>query len=410
MRKMRKLTILLIGVLLFITSCAPNSKENEIVQKENEQTNQEISIVPSYQLSDTSYKMVLPFRPSKARGIIVGQLGNRLDIDEMEDGLRRHSTEVFDPKKYFFEEGQYLSANTVYSWLGRYLTDDQLKTAFDKEVKRRKAEGLNVNEETIRTNLQLGLNPAIEDNSDKKEQMENPRYLSHILEQNYLKKNEDNSVELVGVSIGLALKSVYRYQTETGGPSYYQDIPMEDMLREGKKIAQTVLERLRAMEDLNNVPIMIALYREEEHASPVPGNFVAKTYVPGSDMMIGDWEKTNEEYILFPSEQAKKKYFDDYEIVKSFGKEIATYFPNYVGYIGEGFYLDEELKKLSIEIPIEFFGGSEVIGFTQYTYGVVKSMFPNRYDLEIVIKSSERMESVIYWNAGEEDPTIHIFH
>lgn len=368
---MRKLSIGLISALLFITSCAPHSKEEEIIQPENEHVKQEVSIVPNYQLTDKSYKMILPFVPSEARGVIVRQMSNRLDIDEMEDGLRRHSVDVFDPDKYFFDEGQYLKEDVVIEWID-------------------------------------GLNPPKNENKTVDDFRKNPRYLSHVLEQNFLKKNDDNTTELVGVSIGLALKSVYHFEAE--GKAYNEKISKEDMLKQGEELAQTVLERVRKIEAIQGVPVMIALYREEDQSSPVPGSFVAKTTVPANDMMIGDWVKTNEEYVLFPSDQAKKKYFEDYEIVKKFGKEISTYFPNYVGYIGEGFYQDEELKKLSIEIPIEFYGGSEVIGFTQYAYGIVKSMFPNRYDLEIKIISSEKMESVIYRKADEEDPTVHVFH
>lgn len=413
MSTLRKFTFLLIGVLLFITSCAPSTKEEEeMIQTEDEQLNQEVSIVPSFQLSGADYKMILPFEPSKARGVIVGQISNRLDIEEMEDGLRRHSAEVFDTKEYFFEEGQYLSSSTVYNWLGRYLTDVQLEKETEKIIAKHKEDKTNYNEDNIRRNLQLGLNPPleVEDQANHDKQTASPRYLSHVLEQNFLTKNEDDSVELAGVSIGIALKSVYSYKIEDNGADFYHDIPLDKMIKEGEEIAQPILERLRAIDDISGVPIMIALYREEDDAAPVPGNFVAKTTIPGNDMLIGDWERINEEYVLFPSDYAKKEYFDDFEIVKTFGEEIAAYFPNYVGYIGEGFYLNEELKKLTIDVPIEFFGGAEVVGFTQYLYGIVKSLFPNRYDLEIKIKSSEKMESVIYWDVGEEDPTVHIFH
>lgn len=410
MDTMRKISIYLIGLLLFITSCAPKTKENEVIQKEDEQTNQEISIVPNYQLSSASYRMVLPLGPGKARGVIVNQIGNRLDINEIEDGLRRHSTEVFDPKKLFFDEGQYLTSDTVYKWLGRGLTEEQFDEAFDAEVARRKKAKIIINEETIKSNLRIGLNPAIKDTSKKEEQEKNPRYLSHILEQNFLKINEDNTEELVGVSIALALKSVYHYQTENDGPTYSFEIPLDDMLEKGKQMAQVVLERLRKTDGIEGVPVMIALYREEDRTSPIPGNFIVKTTVPANDMLIGDWKNIDEEYVLFPSEYAKKEYFDDYEIVKSFGKDISTYFPNYVGYVGEGFYVNEELKKLSIEVPMEFNGSAEVVGFTQYIYGIVKSKFPNRYDLEIIVTSSLKTESVIYRNAEEEDPTVHVFH
>lgn len=407
---MKKMLLSLAGILLILTSCAPKTQE-EIVQNPDEITEQELSIVPNYQLSEENYKMLLPFRPSKARGVVVNQLRNRLDIEEMEDGLRRHSTEFFDPSKYYYEEGQYLTENTVYDWLGRFPTDAQLERRVKAEIDRRVNDGLNYNEDSIRASLQQGLNPPLEEDEDttEEEYRESPRYLSHILEQNFLERTDDDTVELKGISIGLALKSEYSFVAEEKGP-YYEPISEKEMLKEGKDIAQKVLERVRKIEGLENVPIMIALYQEEAEASPIPGNFVTKTLIPANDMLIDEWEVTNEEYILFPSDQAKSDYFDDYEMISDFGKNIAEYFPNYVGYIGEGFYLNEELQKLSIEIPIEFYGAAEVVGFTQYTYGLVKSTFPDHYDVEIKIISNDKLESLIYRDAGKEDPTVHILH
>jgi len=405
---MKRIGLFLIGILLLLTSCAPTPKE-EIVQNPDETTEQEISIVPSYQLSNDNYKMLLPFRPSQARGVVVNQLRNRLDIEEMEDGLRRHSTEAFDPEKYYYEEGQYLTENTVYDWLGRFPTEEQLERRVNNEIARRKNNGLNYNEDSIRASFQQGLNPTLEEEGATEEDYrKSPRYLSHILEQNFLERKDD-VVELVGVSLGIAIKSEYSFVAEDKGP-YYETISDKEMLKQGKDIAQKILERVRKIEGLENIPIMLALYQEETEASPVPGNFVAKTLVSAGDMMIGEWENIDEEYVLFPSDQAKSDYFDDYEMVKSFGQGIAEYFPNYVGYIGEGFYINEELRKLSIEVPIEFYGAAEVVGFTQYAYGLVKNIFPNRYDIEVKISSTDKLESFIYREAGEEDPNVHILH
>ncbi|WP_163970958.1 CamS family sex pheromone protein [Oceanobacillus halotolerans] len=372
---MKKITIYLIGVLLFLTSCAPDINEDEVLHED--EAEQETSIVPSYQLSEENYRMVLPYKTSAARGVITNQMGNRLDIDEMEEGLRRHSKEVYDPETYYFQEGQYLTEDTVYEWLG---------------------EG------------EEGFNPEIPEGAEEEIYRENPRYLSHILEQNFLRRNEDNSVDLVGVSLGIALKSVYRFQTEIGGPYYYEEIPKSDMLNEGKEIAQSILERVREIEGLEDVPILIGLYREAEQGSPVPGNYVALTNVDSGSRTIDEWESIDEEYILFPSDEAEEKYFDEFQLFNSFANEIATYFPNYVGAIGEGFYINEELRKLTIEVPLEFYGKAEVIGFTQYTYGVINEMFPNYYDLEIKINSDDKMESLIYRDAGDDNPTVHIFH
>ncbi|MGM8212072.1 CamS family sex pheromone protein [Virgibacillus sp. W0430] len=411
---MKKLFVGLICALLILSSCAPKGKEDEVLQKSEEETQQELSIVPSYRLAGDNYKMVLPYRTSEARGVITNQVFNRLDIDELEEGLQHHSKEVFDPSKYYFEEGQYLTREMVYEWLGRAPTEKQLEKAVQDKIARLEKANMTVNEDKIRKELQQGLNPAMEDleGLDDKEKVkkhrENPRYLSHILEQNYLERQDDNTVKLVGVSIGLALKSVYRFQTEETGP-YYEKISKKEMLEEGKKLAQTILKRVREIDTLKDVPIMIALYREEERSSPVPGNFVAKTVID-KGTTIDNWESIDEEYVLFPSKRGSDKYFDDYQLVKNFGDEIVDYFPNFIGVVGEGFYVDKELKKLTLEIPLEFYGKSEVIGFTQYVYGLIKERFPTYYDLEVKIKSTDRMESFLYRNAGEEDIEVHIFH
>src|SRR5699024_7191802 len=374
---MKKIIVYLMCILLLFSGCAPNEKEDEVVKKDEKSSKKTSTIVPSYQLSKDDYKMVLPFRPSKARGVIVNQVANRLDIDEVENGLRRHSKEVFDPDKYYYEEGQYLTEEMVYNWLGRTLTKDQLKKEVKEQKENLEEAGKEGDEEKIKKDLQQALNPSMDDDSDKNAHQDNPKYLSHIVEQNYLKKKEDNSVKLAGISIGLSMKSVYRYQTETGGPYYYEDISKEEMEKQGNKIAERVLKRLRKIDGLENVPIMISLYREAKQGSPVPGNFVAKTTVPEGENSIGEWKSIKEEYVLFPSDRAKEAYYDDAEIVSSFGKNIAEYFPNYVGVIGEGLYVDKELRKLSIEIPIEFNGESEIVGFTQYTFGLIKEMFPD---------------------------------
>jgi len=384
---LKKITMILAGAILVLTSCTPSiENDDEVVQNEDDKEQKQKSIVSSHQLSDEEYRTILPYRPSASRGVITNQMGNRVDIDEMETGLRRLSKDYFDPEKYFFEAGQYLTSDMLYNWLDTYPTNEE---EADKEDK-------------------LALNPPLdEENATKEDYENNPKYLTHIMEQNFLKKNDDDTVELAGASLGIALKSEFTF--EVGGNTYHKKISKSKMMEKGKEIAQTVLKRVRNIDEMSNIPIMISLYREEAQSSPVPGNFVAKTSVEGDQASIGEWKTVAEENILFPSEEGKEKYADTQKLVQNFSTRIEEYFPDYVGVIGEGFYIDEELQKLTLEIPLEFNGKGEIIGFTQYTYGLVEEMFKNYYDLEVKIKSNQKMESLIYRNAGDDEATVHIY-
>lgn len=371
---MKRFTMLLSILLLLLTSCGTFERE-EIVQPE-EEGSPEVSIIPSHSLAEDQYQILLPYRPSAARGAITNQITNRVDIDELEEGLRRHSVDVFSPEEYVFEEGQYLSTDKIFELID-------------------------------------SLNPKIKDQGstkdNEKEHRNNPRVFSHILEQNFLKRKDDR-VELVGLSIGIALKSVYRFQAEEGGPYLYEDISSSDQRKEGERIAEEILKEIRSMEELQNVPVMFALFSEAAQSSPVPGHFTQKTVVKKDESTIGKWETIHEKYVLFPSKQSRDDHASEHQKVRAFSDKIAEYFPNYVGVIGNGFYVDDDLKQLTIEVPIEFYGKGEILGFTQYAYGKMIEIFSNHYDIQISVFSSDGPESLIFRHAGEEEPTVHIFH
>lgn len=95
-------------------------EEEEVTQKTDEtKETKETAIIPMYNISDSYYKMVLPFKQGAARGLTAERLNTRLDIDEFETGLMRLATESFNTNDYLFQEGQHLDEDTVLSWLAR---------------------------------------------------------------------------------------------------------------------------------------------------------------------------------------------------------------------------------------------------------------------------------------------------
>src|SRR5690625_6356374 len=85
----------------------------------------------------------------------------------------------------------------------------------------------------------------------------------------------------------------------------------------------------------------------------VPGNYIKKVNVKEGSNELGKWEDLKEEYVLFPSSESKEDYIDDHEKVNKFGTGVGDYFPNYVGIIGEGLYVDDNLTDLKINIRSE---------------------------------------------------------
>lgn len=389
---MKKLAMVALSLILLLTACAPNfQKQEEVVQNSKDDSKEE-AIIPKYQISDQYYRTILPFKPGEARGLVVNNLNTRYDINEFETGLMRVALKDFDPDKYLFQEGQYLKKKTVGLWLNRQFTPEQLA-----------AEGLNETEN-------IGLNPLDDGVGDIKERNEkNPIYLAHILEHNYLIKDDDGKVRLGGVVLGLALNSVYYYQTVQYGATYERKIPHDELERKGKEIAAEVAKRIRGVEGLEEVPVTIALFEQEAISSVVPGNFFAYANVSKGSNTLGNWQSVDENYYLFPSEEATKAHRDDVTFFQNFKQDVEAYFPNFNGVIGKAFYVGNQLNELSISIPIQFYGKAEGVGFAQYVTGLVMDHFPNYVTVQVSITSVNGPEALIIRKADQNEPIVHIY-
>ncbi|MFY0760850.1 CamS family sex pheromone protein [Metabacillus dongyingensis] len=390
--------VMLLAGCLFLSACAPSFGDQEEIVRETEDKSTEKAIIPKYNISDSYYKMILPFKEGKARGLVAENINTRLDIDEFETGLMRVAQEEFSPDNHLYQEGQYLDEKTVREWLGRKLEGDKLKEA---QVKAK------ANKETFKNE---GLNPIASTEGDYIQQNENsPIYLAHMLEHNYLVRKSENTVELGGVVIGLALNSVHYYREAVGEPQREYVIDPQKLEAEGKKMAEEVIKRVRSQKGLENVPVVIALYKQAPKSSIVPGSFIASTVVDGGSNQIGKWDSIDEEYVFFPSPQGTEDYREDANLFERFKQDIDEFFPNYTGVIGKAFYKGEEMQELKIDIPMQFYGKSEVIAFTQFVTGKVVDYFPDYVSVEVNINSTSGQEALIVRKPGQEKPTVHIY-
>lgn len=401
---MRNLYLLGLAILLLLSGCAPKfEQETEVVQDSDKKA--EKAIIPRYNISDSYYKAVLPYKTGKARGIVASYINNRLDIDEFETGLMRIAQDSFPSDKYFFQEGQHLEKETVQDWLKRKRSAAQ-QQAYEKALEKKNLpnEGLNPIFDT--SNEDPGYEAAMK---------KSPMYVAAITEQNYLIKNNEDKLEIGGIVIGIGMNSHHYYNLPASMGGYPRDVEISDaeIEREGKKAAEEIINRIRTQKEyasIRDIPIVVALFKQQAVSAVAPGNFIMKAKVDANSSNIGKWETINEKYYFFPSNEAKNNYREDSLMVQNFSDAIADFFPNFTAVVGKGFYKDDELQELTLTIPMQFYGKAEVIGFTQYVTGLIMEHFDNYISLQVYIESESGAESVIIRDAGENEPTVHVYN
>ncbi|HWL12456.1 MAG TPA: CamS family sex pheromone protein [Ureibacillus sp.] len=379
-------------VVAMLAGCVPSFKEDTEVLKDTDETESvvETTIIPSMQLNDNYYRTLVPYKESASRGLVVSNLYTKYDIKEVEEGLMRLSQNVYDTENYYFQEGQYLDTDTITNWLAR---------SNQNQDESEELRGLNPPDVDAKG---ATLDPVTR-------AKEAPIYLAHVIEQNYLVKTDDNKVKLGGISIGLALNSIYYYQKEQYGDTFEEPIPDADLEKKGKEIAEQVISRLRQRPELQDVPIVIGLFKQQANNAIVPGTYFSYSVSDKGQNALGDWQGVKEKYVTFPMSSPAEVYRNVNTNFQNFKQDIDEYFSNYTSVIGRGFYQNDTLRKLSIEVPIQFYGTTEIIGFTQYLSGIIIQQLPQDVDIEVSITSVNGAEALIKKEANEEEPFVHIY-
>ncbi|MDN4074876.1 CamS family sex pheromone protein [Fictibacillus terranigra] len=396
----KRISLILISSLLILSGCMGKDKlqkEEEVVKKKGK-TEEKAIITGEINTGEKYYRSIVPFEPGGARGLIKYGVDNRLDINEFELGLMRIAQDNFSTDKYYYQEGQYLSSTTVNNWL---------KRADEKTAKNNKTDM-----------TQKGLNPAlgVKQDAPYKQVMaaedKHPKYLSYVLEQNYLVQSGNDKVKLGGVVVGLSFNSTYYYKAMDKAGLIYngsKKLNASDVSREARKMGQQVIHRLRQNQALKNVPITIALYQEAEKESVTPGHFFATASAGAGSSQLGSWDKIDDRYYLFPSKDGTAAKRDDAEKFNNFKSKIQDYFPNYVGVIGKAHYRDGNMNRLDIDIPMQFQGKAEVISFTQYVTSSVMKELPT-VPVTINIQSAvNKPEALIVRDDANSEPFVHIY-
>lgn len=371
--------------ILLLTACVPTeTNETEVIGTEEVET----AIIPSMQLDDQFYRTLLPYKQSATRGKIVNRLNSRYDIEEAEKGLLRLSQNQFSPEDYYFQEGQKITDEEVTSWLRRYDEEDN-------------PTGLNAED------TRAALSEEEQEAGDTRDNPP-PEILAHIIEQNYLVKTNEDTIRLGGVSVGLALNSIY-YSENDQGVSYEETISQERLQSEGKRMADEIVNRLRQKEGMADIPITVGLFKQKSRSTITAGTYFTYGVAPGGENAVAKWNPINEEFIIFPSSNPEEKYREVDTAFKNFKQDVEEYFSNFTSVIGTGFYQGDSIRKLQIEIPIQFYGSSEVIGFTQYLTGLVMKHFPENIQVEVDLNSVNGAEALILRKTNETEPIVHIY-
>lgn len=371
------LGMLTLALLLTVSGCAPSLDDKSEVIQNTEEAETKTVIIPSLQLDETYYRTLLPYEESASKGLVLSNLSTKYDMKEVENGLLRISQNMFAPDKYLFQEGQYLDTSTLKDWLARSNQEEP------------------------------GLNPSDEGLTGEEKAKKAPVYISHIVEQNYLEK-VDNTVSLSGISIGLALNSTYYYTKEDFGATYEEKLTQSQIEENGKRIAEEVVTRLRQMDGLADIPIVVGLFKQNSRNAVVPGTYFAYSTAPAGKN-VSDWKLVDEEYVLFPTAESQERYRDLDIIFRNFKQDVEMYFPNYTSIIGTGYFKDKVLQKWTVTIPIQFYGSAEVTGFTQHLAGLVKNHFDPSMNIEVQVNSLDGAEALLIKKPGDEEANVHIY-
>ena len=401
---MKRTIILLISTIFLLAACNNNQKDNqsdkdESGSKNSQNTNQVKQIATDKNVQGDNYRTILPFKESQARGLLQDNMANSYNGEDFESGLLTLSKEVFPTNKYLYQDGQYLDKKTINAYLNPKYTKKEIDKMSENEKKSKKA------------NENLGLNPSHNGETDEEKiAKQSPAYLSNILEQDFYGNNDSKAKNIKGMTIGLAMNSVYYYQKEKDGETYSKKLDDKEIEKQGKQMASEMLSRLRENSDLKDIPIHFAIYKQSGQDSITPGEFIAGAPADDGKTKINEWDAIKEKSALLPSSTAEDYNETLNNNFKQFNDNLQSYFSNFTQAVGKVKFINKKPKQLTVDLPIDYYGQAETIGITQYVTEQAEKYFDNIDEYEIRIKDGNTPRALISKSKDDKEPQVHIYH
>ncbi len=366
----RKSALLLISPLFFLAACS---------DEEESKNNNEKMYISSIQKKET-FEIQQPAKMNVARGLIVSNMNNTININEIEKGLMNLSVNYFSPNSFYMQEGQYLDKNMINQWLAR------------------------------KTEEGLGLNPPIKNSTGNvlEDEKQNPLFLSHILEQNYINKK---SGKIEGMSLAISLNEYYDIRvSDDKGLIYTDQVKVDntdddvnDVKNYGKKIAETIVKNIRNHEAMPNVPIYLTLYQESNKNDILPGVFLAETFIGESKDRIDKWTEIDKKDYTFPSDALYSLDQDTYNKLLSFKEEIQKNFKHLnPKAFGKLRYEDGKLADIKIEVHAPLINDTELIALLQFISTKLNAILFDYVPVTIRIIDQKQDVGIILWDPAEK--------
>ncbi|WP_334329835.1 CamS family sex pheromone protein [Companilactobacillus sp. HBUAS59699] len=368
MKKFVKATALLLMCSLLLTACG-NLQDSSLSSGSSDSGKSTVQTASS---SDSSSYDVLmsngKYKTSSISGITAADNNNQFNSRSFESGLLDLSKKEFSTNSYVFQEGQVLSSSTVTDWLGRKSKSNS-----------------------------TGLNPA--SNGSTSPTKRAPMYFQQMLEEDYLQK-QDGKYKLAGISIGIAMNKIDYYQKKQYGATYSTTISKEEQKAEGERVAKEVVKRLRKMNKVGNVPIVVGLYSVAPQDTLVGGTYFQ--YSVSKSDELGSWKDLNYKNQMLPTVNNDTPINSgDSDAFSNFKDNIQDYFPNISGVTAQAHYDGTSLKSMDITVNTQFDGLAQVSSFTQFVQQSASKYLPSDADLDINIQTVDEQQSVVTRTNGK---------
>ena len=308
---------------------------------------------------------------SAARGITATSEPNSLDVKHFESSLLDLSKTQFKPSQYIFQEGQYLSSDTVNNLLERKSNNNP-----------------------------NGLNP--EDNG-KTDSSRNPIYVQTLTEQDFMTKS-GNNLKLSGIVVGVAMNTQDEYQKEQYGTTYKQEISEADRVAYGKKVAPQIIKQIRQQSGVSdNTPIVVAMYANSASDSLAPGGFYAEVKsTQGTD--LSEWSDISDKSIVLPKEATDTSSLgnDENNGFANFKNDVSNFFPNIAGATAVANFKKGTLSGLNVTVTTQFYSQTEIDSFTTYVSQSALKFLPANVPVRIVIQTANELQAILIRNANDK--------